>query len=187
MKKIYFLLLTLSIFSCKQPEVKQVEDSRPKNEILLINKFKIADSIYRRQNNDIRRSEVSDSAMNNISNYIIKDLNLKAEGWFAKVNKITMNEFPKSVDVEFRIPLQNDPEDENPQFSSLILVANIDYKSKKLVDVLKGLSAGSKVLLTGKFNKVANGSIFITSYSISLGEDFSNPQLTFEVTDLIKK
>jgi hypothetical protein len=68
MRKLYFLFLTLSIFSCKQPEVKKIEDSRPKDEIVLINKFKTADSIYRRQANDIRKTEVSDSAMNNISN-----------------------------------------------------------------------------------------------------------------------
>jgi hypothetical protein len=98
-----------------------------------------------------------------------------------------MNEFPKSVDVKFMIPIENDPEDEHPQFSSIILIANVDYKSKKIVDVLKRLSKGSKVLLTGKFSKSASGIIFITSYSTSIGEDLSNPQLTFELTDIVKR
>ena len=187
MKKFYFLFLTLSIFGCKQPDIKQAKDSRPKNEITLVKKFKAADSTYRRQNNDIRKSEVSDSAMHSISNYIIKDLHLKADRWLATVHKITMNEFPKSVDIEFMIPIQNDPEDKYPEFSAIILTTTVDYKSKKMVDVLKSLKKDDEVFLSGKFIKSATGIISIFSYTVSLGQDFANPQLNFELTDIVKK
>lgn len=126
--------------------------------------------------------------MNSLSNYIIRDLKLKANNWVATVHKIDMDGLiDKRIDVELLIPIEEVPEDKHPQYSSIVLTANISYKSKRLVDVLRNLKKNDKVLVSGKFLKVPDGTIFITSYGVGYSEDFANPQLTFELTDIVKK
>lgn len=184
-RNLYLLALSLAIFGCQQPKVKKEKDLRPENEILLVNKFKEADSIYSHQINDLRKSEVSDSAKNALSNYIIKDLSLKADSWIATVHEIKLDEELDNVEVKLLIKTTEEPDEKYPEFNSIVLIGNANYKSKNLVNALRTIKINDKVMISGRFVKTPTGIIFIMAYG-SAEDDLSNPSLTFELTNIKK-
>jgi hypothetical protein len=187
MKKIYLFLISLVIISCNQTSKKTADaDSRPKDQLALINAINLEASAYDSQPNDISKTEVLDSGQVKISNLILNKLNAKAKNWHATVYEIKVKELAtKYIEVFFMIPLKNDPEEKYPQFESIILKSIVEFDNVKVKKQLKDISPKDEVLISGKFNKNIVDKIQLDYYDIGLSENiFINPQFDFELEDI---
>jgi hypothetical protein len=191
MKKLFLLIIpALSVIVSCNTGPKEVDD-RPATELALIKKFSEADSTLTAQINDANKEAFFTEVKPKLVNFIIKDLNCKAENWEAHVYEIKPGE--NGINATFLISKEPTFGDEKyPQYSSIVLESN-DVSDDNLVKTLRTLQQGDKVILSGTIEKinfdVDNTEFFQTSNHFHVNKDFqiSNPAFYFTLSALKHK
>lgn len=193
MKNLYnisFCLLVLSLGCNQQTKPDQKPDTRPQNELSFIKIFTKADSVYSAQHNEIGKKEVVDSSKATITHFITDNLQAKIENWQAVVKRINVDGLDGAIDVTLMVSKGAELDEKHPDFNAIILKSHI-ADNDQIKALLKPLSEGSKVLVTGAFltDKNKEGNIDFDTYSlgsIDPEELLTNPQFNISITDISK-
>lgn len=186
MKKLFFLLSITILISCENAQKagtgNTVVDARPKKEVEFLKLFNDADSVYNERSNEITKKEALDSGKVKIADFAIDQLNGKIENWPAVVHSIQL-----FVNIETTFMIQKGADKD--EYHSLILFSSVDTANTKIKDLLKPLSKGDSVLITGVFEKNSSGKVDFEPYVSVLNSDeaFTNPKFNFTITSIKKK
>ncbi|RZA03018.1 MAG: hypothetical protein EOP47_04590 [Sphingobacteriaceae bacterium] len=188
MKKLFlFIVPVISVIVSCNSEPKEI-DTRPATELALIKKFSDADSICKTQVNKVVKKEFIEKSKKQLIDFIVKDLNAKAENWEAHVHEIKPGVL--GVDAEFLISKEREFGDDvkYPDMESIVLESD-EIQDPKLTEVLKTLREGDKVLISGTFDTrpFDSGSVVfqtMTRVTLDSADELSNPSFVFHLTDV---
>jgi len=196
-KQLLFITAAMAIilFGCGQPSgsssaaLPKQDTIRPAEEMVVVKTLRDADSVLKLQANDIGKRAIADSARAKVSNYLTNTINAKATNWIAYLAKVDV--VGNTAFVQLSIPRYWRLADriELASISSLILEMSLEPKDTTIMNMLKPLKEGDRVLVSGEFPKFGNKVDVQTSF---LG--FHNepdavvvyPQYDFNITDIKK-
>ncbi len=189
-KLLLFTIPLLSIIIGCNSAPKEI-DTRPATELALIKKFSDADSTLNAQINEANKDAFFNETKPKLVDFIIKDLNCKAENWEAHVYEIKSGD--DGINATFLISKEPEFGDEKyPQYASIVLESD-NVSDEKFVKVLKTLQRGDKVILSGTIEKLnfdVNDTEFFQTgnhFSVNKESQISNPAFYFTLSDLKHK
>ena len=191
MKKLFLLSIpVIALISSCNSGPKEV-DTRPATELALIKKFSDADSTLNAQINEANKDAFFNEVKPKLVDFIIKDLNCKAENWEAHVYEIKPGD--DGINATFLISKEPEfAEEKYMNYESIVLQSD-NVSDDKIVQVLKTLQKGDKVILSGTIEKlnfdVNDTEFFQTSdhFSTDKESQISNPAFYFTLSALKHK
>lgn len=195
MRKHFLFLAAIVLVGCDAPSntnssgigasVPAITDKRPKDELIFVNKLAKADSALNKQANDVGKKAVADSAREDASKYLTTTLDAKANNWIAYVSTIDAPTGSSAV-VYLLIPKTWELGDDHAERSSITLLADVS-NNKAVLDALKPLKRGDRVLVSGEFVKLANKvdvDVMFQGMSTDPEDVLTHPEYNFTITDI---
>lgn len=205
MKNIFLFaaLASLTLFGCDQPATtlsattvdtvshpKKSDPSRPADEMILVKKLWDADAIINKQANDVGKQAVVDSTRADISNYLTNTLNAKANNWIAYVGD--MQVIGSKIFLSLLIPKNwNLDNNSHPDFTAVNLKVYLNADADKtVVNMLKSLTKGDRVTISGEFVKlnkkvdIEPSQLIADEGTSSIYSIFEEPWYPFTLTDI---
>ncbi|MFS2190207.1 hypothetical protein ACCC92_26265 [Mucilaginibacter sp. Mucisp84] len=185
MKYSKIFLLSLLFYSC-QPVSERVKDDRTVQQLSLVKRLSMYDSLYNSEYNEIKKSELFDAEKEKLNSFILDSLKSSFHKWPVTIYKLKVEDWPsKYIDVTFITPLGKVLDDKNPQNYSILIHAAVTFDQISVKDSLANLYNGDKVWISGNFSKRDTDQIDISSSPPEFL--FNNPEIQVDLTRVSSK
>jgi len=186
--KFTYAIALLSLCSCNQmtggsssaSNGPKIDTMRPKEQLTLIKKMADADSIANKQINDLNKRAVIDSGTKDVSNYLTSTLNAKVDNWVAYVSKL--DEYGV-----IQLSFYKDWRKNTESLFEITLTAGVKDKDTSVMNMLKPLKVGDRVVISGEFVKLG-GQVNndIVAQGLEAESSIRSPLYDFNLTSIKK-
>lgn len=180
MKYPKIFLLSLLFYSC-QPVSETVKDDRTAQQLSLVKRLSISDSLYTAEYNEIKKSELFDTEKEKLNSFLLDSLQSSFHKWPVTIYKMSVEDWPsKYIDVTFMTPLGKVLDAKSPEYYSILIHAAVTFDQVSVKDSLASFYPGNKVWISGNFLKRDTDQIDVSSSSTS--RLFYNPEIQADLT-----
>jgi hypothetical protein len=163
-----------------------VKDDRTVQQLSLVKRLSMSDSLYNSEYNDIKKSELFDTEKEKLNSFLLDSLQSSFHKWPVSIYEMKVQSWPsKYIDVTFMTPLGKVLDDKHPQNYSILIHAAVTFDQVSVKDSLASLYPGDKVWISGNFSKRDTDQIDISSSPPEFL--FNNPEIQADLTRVSSK